>query len=361
MDSRGFGPSERAFRVLASRCLGQVLDLDLFQYCACGCLTCYHEGRRGSPSRQSTFEAYGRTRQAFDSPEALGMNPVLLKQVEAWLEDTQPSERPAFVTVGLATEPLPGFAQSTALLNEILSTLLRAGVGISLRTRRNVPDSLIDLFGQHPGKVRITVPLPLLSNPDLSRWEPGTGSATQRLYTIQRLRAARLPVLAAIKPIIPFVNDDEAHLGPLVSALSDLGVKKIGAAFLRLTPAVRRRLTETSAPVSARLIFGAYVERLPEGDRHLRLPTVERRRATYERLDRLARSRGGRLTLCRCADQDLGRDACLLWTEEAPTAESHVDQGAQGEHGPQDRSTPREGAGHRRRVAQVGFTELLRK
>lgn len=359
MDSRGYTPAERAFRVIASRCLGQVLDLDLFQYCACGCLTCPHEGRRGAPSRQSTFEAYGRTRQAFDGPDALGMNPSLLAQVEAWLEDTPPRSRPPFVTVGLATEPLPGFAESTALLGRALEALLTGGVGISLRTRRNLPDPILDLFGQHAERVRITIPLPLLDNTALGRWEPGTASATQRLFTIQRLRAARLAVQVAVKPLIPFVNDDDAHLKRLVSALCDLGVKKIAASFLRLTPAVRRRLEQGSPPVSARLIVGAYLERGPQGDALLRLPLLDRRRTTYERLEEIARGRGARLALCRCADPDLGRDSCLLWPEDLPRGEATRTPGAAG---PQERwgGSP-DGTHPRRPASQVGFTELLRK
>lgn len=355
MESRGFAPEERAFRVIASRCLGQVLDLDLFQYCACGCLTCPHEGRRGAPSRQSTFEAYGRTRQAFDGPEALGMNSSLPAQVDAWLKETPPRDRPTFVTLGLATEPLPGFAESTALLVRALAALLGAGVGISLRTRRNVPDPILDLFRQHPELVRVTLPLPLLDNLALARWEPGTSSASQRLFTLQRLRAARLAVQVAVKPIIPFVNDDEAHLSPLIAAICDLGVKKIAASFLRLTPAVRRRLEQGSTPVSARLIFGAYLERHPEGEELLRLPPLDRRRATYERLDGIARERGARLALCRCADPDLGRDPCLLWPEDVPRKESHRPTGTT------DRGTSPEGPHSHRSPSQVGFREILRK
>jgi DNA repair photolyase len=287
------------------------------------------------------------------------MNSSLPAQVEAWLRETSPRSRPAFVSVGLAAEPLPGFADSTAMLGRALAALLEAGVGISLRTRRNLPDSILDIFRQHPELVRITIPLPLLDNLALSRWEPGTASASQRLFTIQRLRAARLAVQVAVKPLIPFVNDDEAHLAPLVSAISDLGIKKIAASFLRLTPAVKRRLESASAPVSARLIFGAYLERRPEGDAVLRMPPLERRRATYERLDGIARDRGARLALCHCADPDLGEDSCLLWPEDIQRGQATRTVGAASSESESGRQ--QDGASSRRTPAQVGFTDLLRR
>ena len=55
----------QAFRRLTRRCQGEVLELDLFRHCACGCLTCSHEARQLPPPRQRTFDRYERTQQAF--------------------------------------------------------------------------------------------------------------------------------------------------------------------------------------------------------------------------------------------------------------------------------------------------------
>ena len=165
-----------AFRVLRRQCHEQVLDLSLFRYCVAGCLTCPHEGRRGAPGRQATFDAYGKTRHAFSGPDALGLNHRLPEQVAAWLQETPPARRPPFVTLGIYTEALPGFEASTEVLLQAVGALLEAGVALSLRTRRNIPDPLLDLLAQHADQVWATLPLPTLDASPLRTWEPGRAS-----------------------------------------------------------------------------------------------------------------------------------------------------------------------------------------
>ena len=353
MDSPRHGSPSAAFRVYPSRCLGQVLDLELHRYCACGCLTCPHEGRRGAPRRQATFEGYGRTRHAFTGPEALGLESDLPAQVENWLSQVPRSERPAFVSVGLGAEPLPGFEASTAVLLQCLQRLLRAGVGISMRTRRNIPDPVLELLRAHADDVRVTVPLPLLDSQTLATWEPGTGSPNQRLFNVQRLRAARIPVGVLIKPLIPFVNDDRTALERLVNAVADTGVKQLSAAFLRLRPTVRRRLDEES-PVSTRLIYGAYLDRQPEGDRPRLLPDPEVRRTAYRTLSQAASRRGLKLRLCQCADPDFGRDVCLYWPDDLRPAPAGATGGGSRQP-PQKRAPERRG----KSKGQVDQDDLL--
>jgi DNA repair photolyase len=332
---------------LDRRC-GTVWELNLLRDCACGCLTCSH-GLHGHPDEaaaQASFNDYAaRTRQGFGTPDGLGLNRRLPDQLRAWVRSLH-DDRPRFVTLGHATEPLPGFAEAEEVLERCLRVLLPASIGVSLQTRRLVPERILDTLADHATLARVTQPLPTHSDAELKTWEPGTALANQRLWNLQQLRLRRVPVTVSIKPLIPYVNDDSAHLGPLVRAAADAGARRLTAEFMRLTHAVRARL-EARSPVSPRLIFGAYVDRELDSRQDRSRPNLDRRRAVYRLISKLAAGRRVRFSLCRCADPLLGRQACLLWPGDAaaplPTRQERAHT---------RRSPPRA-------AAQVGFSDLF--
>lgn len=337
-------------RRLTLRC-GDVWDLDLFRECGCGCLACRH-GRPEEAASQASFDDYARANRGFGSPDGLGLNRRLVDQLEAWVH-TLGDDRPTHVTVGIAAEPLPGFTEAEEVLDQSLRVLHRAAVGVSLQTRRLIPERILDTLAELSPGVRVTVPLPSLVDAELKQWEPGTALSNQRLWNLQQLRLRQVPVTLSIKPLIPYVNDDRAHLEPLIRALADLGARRLTAEFMRLTSSVRARL-KAQSPVSTQLIFGAYTQReLDQRQDHTR-PNLERRRKVYGLISRLAAERRVRFTLCRCADPVLGRHTCQFWPGDAQT--------------PTPGATPappsrRERARTRRRslraASQVGFSDLF--
>jgi len=322
-----------------------VWDVDLFRECGCGCLTCPH-GSAEELAPQASFENYARTRKGVATLDGLGLNRRLPEQLKAWVRALD--DRPRFVTLGHTTEPLPGFAEAEEVLERCLRVLLPANIGVSLQTRRLVPSQILDILGEHASLTQVTVPLPTLSDAELKIWEPGTALANQRLWNVQQLRLRRVPVTVSIGPLVPFVNDDSAHLGPLVRALADAGVKQLTAEFMRLSDTVRERL-ERRSPVSTRLIFGAYEQRELDDRLDPRRPNLSRRRAVYRLIAKLAARRRVRFSLCRCADLVLGRQICQLWpADSSPTATAPTRQ---------ERSRSR----HRppQAGAQVGFSDFF--
>lgn len=333
----------KGLHALDERC-GPVWDLDLFRECGCGCLTCAHGGPQVSTS-QASFEDYARTRNGMGTVDGLGLNRRLPEQLQAWVRSLV-DDRPRYVTLGQATEPLPGFPEAEEVLERCLRVLLPASIGVSLQTRRLVPERILDTLAEHSSLVRVTVPLPTLSDAELKVWEPSTALANQRLWNVQQLRRRKVPVTLSIKPLIPYVNDDRAHLEPLVRAVADMGIKDLTAEFLRLTDTVRARL-EQQSPVSCMLIFGAYEER--ELDQRLdpQRPNLNRRRSVYRLISQLAAERHVRFSLCRCADPELGRHACGLWPDDATAPESTRQERARSRRSPQ------------RNAAQVGFSDFF--
>ena len=359
MESTGFSKPGGVFRSLHRVCRDEILDLDLFRYCGCGCLTCPRESPQGTHDRQASFDRLARTRFAFDHPEPLGLNRTLPERLSEWLSSQAEKSLPSFVTVGIGAEPLPGFKDAQTVLMQSLRLLLKAGIGISFQTRQTLPEPLLELFSQHPGLVRVTLPIPALDETLVRAWEPGTASPNQRLYNVQRLRLAGVATGVNIKPLIPYVNDDAIHLDPLVTAIAESGARYLGAEFMRLGPTVRNRLSAHS-PVSTRLIFGAY-EPGPVDDRSdITLPNIPRRRRAYAHITqavrRLREAHRTRLAfgLCRCTDPVLGKTSCLLWPGDAPTQTKPPERQTFSSTGRHPTGASRYG----RRPAQVGLPGL---
>lgn len=348
-------PVPEGLRPLELRC-GDVWEMELFRECGCGCLACRH-GRPEEAASQASFDDYARGNRGFGSVDGLGLNRRLPDQLEAWVH-TLGDERPPYVTLGIVAEPLPGSSEAEEVLEQSLRILQRASVGVSLQTRRLIPERILDTLAELAPGVRVTVPLPSLFDDELKQWEPGTALSNQRLWNLQQLRLRRVPVTLSIKPLIPYVNDDRAHLAPLIGALADLGGRRLTAEFMRLTSSVRARL-EARSPVSTRLIFGAYTSReLDERQDHTR-PNLERRRRVYGLISGLAAERRVRFSLCRCADPVLGRQACQFWPGDAQTPSAS-------DATPTPTPTPRsrsERVRTRRRsglaASQVGFSDIL--
>jgi DNA repair photolyase len=306
----GLGPLE-------GRC-DDVWDLNLFRECGCDCLTCSRDSKV-SPDKaapQASFYDYTRSRNMRGTPDGLGLNRRLPQQLRTWIHSLG-DHRPSFITLGYGTEPLPGFPEAEEVLDQCLRVLQGASMGVSLRTRRLVPARILDTLAEFGPLARVTLPLPTLSDAELKIWEPGTALANQRLWNAQQLRLRRVEVTLSIQPLIPYVNDDRAHLAPLVGAAADVGVRRLTAEFMRLTPSVRARL-EAQSPVSTQLIFGAYVRRELDHRQDWSLPNLKRRRTVYRLLTNLANKRRLRFSLCRCADPLLGQQTCALWPGDAP-------------------------------------------
>lgn len=302
-------------RTLSLPCGGEILELDLFRRCGCDCIACSREAHQAREGPQASFDRYRQTAPVFKDPETLGLHHDLPAAVRRWLAGQSEPENPSFVAVGLSAEALlgPGVAQDQLI--ESARLLLEAGVSIVLQTRRPIPDPLLDLLAAHRSRVRVAVPF-FTPNEEMRRtWEPGTASTRQRLFTIQRLITRGVPVGATIRPLIPYVNDGDEHLEPLVVATAEAGARGLGAGFLRLNKALSDRLAARS-PTSSRLILSAYEDRGPDHQGARRLPQAALRRRTYQRLARHARAARLEFGVCRCLDPELGQHPCLFWPED---------------------------------------------
>ncbi len=353
-------------RPLEGRC-GDLWDLNLFRECGCGCLTCSSD-TKDSPDKaapQASFYDYTRSRNMLGTPDGLGLNRHLPQQLQAWIRSLG-EDRPSFVTLGYAVEPLPGFPEAEEILDQCLRVIFGASIGVSLQTRRLVPERILDTLGDHAPLARVSLPLPTLSDAELKLWEPGTALANQRLWNAQQLRLRRVEVTLSIQALIPYVNDDSAHLAPLVGAAADVGVARLTAEFMRLTPTVRARL-EARSPVSTQLIFGAYVRRELDHRQDWSLPNLNRRRTVYRLLANLAAKRRLRFSLCRCADPLLGRHSCALWPGDTPgpaqEPKTKMETKLETEPGSQPEPTRQSRVRTHRRpmraASQVGFSEFF--
>lgn len=337
--------SRRVLSKIQRTCHGEVLSLNMFEECSCGCLHCRYgrrvedeeveeEGKgegKGEGKREGKREGTGKEKEKEKEGEKEGEKEKTGKRGPRdgvwldWADDVAARlasdlERrrlkgtlPAFVVMGSSCEPfptnVPTKVKRAAL--ECLEALLRRKVGVSLETRGQIPKEAVELFRAHRRLVRVRVAVPSIDAETVARWEPGAATPEQRLFGLQRLRRAGIPSVLHLAPIVPFVNDSIDHLGQLLDAGADLRVRRVTAEIFKLYPGVdevlRRYLFGT-----AQLILGAYLDRTALPPRPRQILPVDRRRRFYDELRKWSSSRGLHLAICSCADSELGSPPCSL-------------------------------------------------
>jgi DNA repair photolyase len=273
-------------------CHGELLNLHLFEDCPAGCLHCRY-GRGETP---------GAKPRSSDPP----------KQLIGELERRRMRTKlPAFIVMGASFEPFATSGEVRDLSHRCLEVLFGRKVAVSIETRGEIPKKTIELLRANRRLVRARVAIPSIDPKMLKRWEPGTAGPEQRLFNLQRLKHAGVPSVLHLAPIIPFVNDSAEHLTELLDAAADLRVRRVTAELLRVYPGARQVL-QSHLGGTAALILGAYMDRttLPARPRQT-LPTA-RRQTFYENLREWTRTRRLHLSICRCADHELGTPPCSL-------------------------------------------------
>jgi|CXWL01.1.fsa_nt_gi DNA repair photolyase len=145
------------------------------------------------------------------------------------------------VLLGATVDPYSTPERYREALRPILDALGRLeGLTVSIDTRsprvREDADRLAELDSQHAIRVRMALPA---VDPDLAALlDPKGAPPEERLEAVERLAAAGLSVVVAIKPMMPWINHEERTLRPLVAAAAEAG-----AADVEVEPLVLRRET----------------------------------------------------------------------------------------------------------------------
>jgi DNA repair photolyase len=277
-------------------CVGDVSTLNIARGCAGACVFCHSRCIPGAPDPEQML-------LYFDLPQ----------QLRHELDQRRRSPPPPFVLCCTATDGFLGGPAVQQITRACLEILLNRGIGISLSTRGVIADDTLTLLGRHAPYVRITVPIPSVSEEHWRTWEPGTASPQQRLFLVQRLLQAGIQPRIRIEPLIPFVNDHTEQVRDVVSAIVGLGLDEATTGFLHLRPGVAEQLRREAPDEPQRLILGSFPT---EGDfRHLPLRT---RVASLRRVQRIGREHGLRVSACHCQNPGIAAGRCPIAPPQLP-------------------------------------------
>ncbi len=200
-----------------------------------------------------------------------------------------------------------------------MEELLKWGIHISFLTKGYIPDSFISLFSKKKHLVRAQIGLVSLSKEYSSKFEPFSPLPEKRLENIERLVSIGIIPDVRIDPIVPFLTDTEENIKELLSALKELGVKRVTMSYLHIRPLIIDNLKKELDPKIMKLLETCYFNRPWQkvGTSTLsKLLPLELRRRGYERIRSIAKSLGIDATICHCKNPDIKSSFCLSYRED---------------------------------------------
>jgi len=248
---------------------------------------------------------------------------------------------PELVFFGSASDAFGETALVRELALQAFGHLLRAGVPVAFRTRGPIPAPFLELFGRHRDLVHAQVVVSSLTEHAREAFEPDDPPREARLADVEGLRRAGLAADVVLKPLLPFLSDDEAVLDDLFERLLQVGVRRVSGVVPTLHASTLEALGTTVSPVLRGLLLGAFGLRqigdlphaaghggprepgvhVPEGPHQLLLATAAR----------VARRHRVRFAPCYCSGHDPGAWGCFTGLPKPPLADAPKVAPRQGE------------------------------
>jgi len=269
-------------------CLGGIPTINITEGCAHACSYCYTQGYSGYPGANRVV--------LFD-------NTAELVRAELARKRRRP-KRVYFSPSSDAFQPLPEVQDVTF---DTMSDLYERGVEVGFLTKGSVSDRFLTLFANRPDRVFAQVGITTLAEGLMRALEPRAASAAERLRTIEGLTRAGVVTRARLDPLVPDLTDTEANLRPLLSALSQRGVRSVAASYLFLRPAFAwrtvKRLRDLTGWSHASENWAWH--RFADGVGRGKMIRPEVRRERFGRLRALAAEHNIEVHLCACKNPDL--------------------------------------------------------
>jgi hypothetical protein len=227
---------------------------------------------------------------------------------------------PELVFFGSASDAFGETPLVRELALQALGHVLRAGVPVAFRTRGPVDGPFLELFARHRERVHPQVVVSSLSPAAREAFEPDEPDLEERLATLASLVKLGLTVDVVVKPLLPFLADDEAVLDPLFERLLRAGVKRASGVVPTLHASALDALGTEIPPVMRGLLLGAFgLRQLGEiprpGPGQHREPGVAvpdgPRRHLLETVAAVARRHRVRFAPCHCSGPGVGAWGCF--------------------------------------------------
>lgn len=205
-----------------------VHSLNPYQGCEHGCAYCY---------ARPTHEYWGYSAGLdFEQVILVKRNaPELLRK-----RLRSPGWKAEPISISGATDPYQPIERRERITRQLLEVALEFRQPVSLITKNALVLRDLDLLGELAGQglVGVAISITTLDEPLRRAMEPRTSTGQQRLRAIAELRAAGVPVMAMVAPIIPALNEPEVPA--ILKAAGEAGALAAGYTVLRTNGAVQQ-------------------------------------------------------------------------------------------------------------------------
>ena len=185
--------------------------MNIYRGCSHGCIYC------DSRSRCYQFS------HSFEDIEVKRNAPVLLEQA------LRTMRKRCMIGTGSMSDPYMHCETDLLLTRSCLEIILKYGFGATVLTKSDRILRDIDLLEAINNEAKCVVQMTLTTwDEDLcSILEPGVCVTQRRVEVLARMRDRGIPTIVWLTPILPFINDTEENILPILNACADAGVRGI--------------------------------------------------------------------------------------------------------------------------------------
>ena len=137
--------------------------------------------------------------------------------------------RKCMIGFGSMSDPYIPAESSLRLTRQCLEIIARRGFGVSLITKSDLILRDIDLLKEIQERAKAVVSVTLTTADDTlcRKIEPHVCPTSRRAEVLCALRAAGIPTVVWLCPILPYINDTKENLEGILSLCRDAGVERI--------------------------------------------------------------------------------------------------------------------------------------
>lgn len=254
--------------------------VDLTIGCESGCKYCYF-----SKLQQNKWQK--KYPLCEDFPIPVDLSPIYeMKKIPDGVVYLSPS-----------SDPFGAYAKE--LTHELLAFFLPRGVKFAISTKNIIPEKTTQLLKQYLSQVEVEIGITNLSRERNDTLEKGCPTTEERLEHLFYLVTQKFNPGVRMDPLFPVIDDNITSLEATIKAISKTGTRYITTAYLFTFGRTLRQLRKESFLKDSleHLTEKCYVA----GGKSFSV-TLERKKQTFEIMDRICKVYGIKFSVCGCKD-----------------------------------------------------------
>ena len=185
--------------------------MNIYRGCSHGCIYC-----------DSRSKCYQFT-HAFEDIEVKQNAPELLEKA------LRSKKQKGMIGTGSMSDPYMHCEEKLGLTRKCMEIILRHGFGAAVQTKSDRILRDMDLLEEINRNTKCVVQITLTTwDPTLCRMiEPNVCDTRRRIEVLAEMRKRSIPTVVWLTPILPFINDTEQNIRPILEACAEAQVKGI--------------------------------------------------------------------------------------------------------------------------------------